>query len=255
MKIGNIRVEIVDSPKEMGIHAAKIIADKIIEKPNIVLGLCTGSTPVPVYNELVSYYSSGLISFKDVTTFNLDEYYPVHPSNRQSYQYRMKNDLFSRIDIPAGNIHFPDCLSHNPEQAGMDYEALIKKSGGIDLLLTGIGHNAHIGFNEPPSRGDSRTRLITLSDDTRNINSRFFDRVEDVPKYSITMGIGTILESKEVILCAFGASKADAIYRALFEEPNPDVPGAYLQNHRNCRFIIDKTSAKKIFTRLPEEKE
>ncbi len=116
----------------------------------------------------------------------------------------------------------------------------------IDLLLGGIGHNTHIGFNEPPAQSDSRTRLIQLSDATRSINSRFFDSLEEVPKYAIAMGLGSILDSKEIILCAFGASKSEAIYKALLEKPNPNIPGAYLQNHQNCRFILDQASASKI---------
>ncbi len=245
-KLHNIAIEVVDSKNEMGIRAAEIIANKIIKKPNIVLGLSTGSTPVPVYSELISYYSDGVISFKDVKTFNLDEYYPIDPSNSQSYQYTMRRDLFSHIDIPIENIHFPDCLSHSPVEASLHYETLIEKSGGIDLLLGGIGHNTHIGFNEPPAQNDSRTQLIELSDETRSINSRFFETIEEVPKYAITMGLGSILDSKEIILCAFGAAKSEAIYKTLFEKPNPNVPGAYLQNHQNCRFILDQASASKI---------
>ena len=249
-KVGNILIEVVDSKKEMGIYAAELFAKKILEKPDIVLGLCTGSTPVPVYHELISYYSERKISFKNVKTFNLDEYYPIHPSNTQSYQYTMMKDLFFHIDIPMQNIHFPNCLSHFPDQASQKYEELIESSGGIDLLLTGIGHNTHIGFNEPPTHGDCRTRLIELSDETRSINSRFFENIDEVPKYAITMGLKTILDSKEIILCAFNDSKSDTIYEVLFNKPAPEVPGAYIQNHRNCRFILDRAAAKKLIKKM-----
>lgn len=242
----NIAIEVVESQKEMGIRAAEIIADKIIKKPNIVLGLPTGSTPIPVYAELINYYAEGLISFKEVKTFNLDEYYPIEPSNYYSYQSSMRRDLFSHIDIPAQNIHFPDCLSPYPIAASANYEALIKKSGGIDVLLSGIGHNSHIAFNEPPTQKDSRTRLVALSDETRNINSRFFKSIEEVPKYAITMGLGTILEAKEIILCACGVAKSEAIYRVFGDKPHSDFPASYLQNHQNCRFILDRTAASKI---------
>ncbi|MEM9276217.1 MAG: glucosamine-6-phosphate deaminase [Cyanobacteria bacterium P01_F01_bin.143] len=245
-KINNIAIAVVDSKKSMGIYAAEIIANRIIQKNNIVLGLSTGSTPVPVYAELISYYVDKVISFKDVQTFNLDEYYPIDPSHNQSYQYTMQRDLFSHIDIPAKNIHFPDCFAESSVEASLNYERLIAQSGGIDLLLCGIGQNAHIGFNEPNSQSDSRTRLIKLSDETRRINSRFFETIEEVPKYAITMGLGTILDSREIILCAFGAAKAEAIYQALREKPNPNVPGSYLQNHQNCQFILDKAAASKI---------
>ena len=245
-KLHNIAIEVVESQKEMGIRAAEIIADKIIKKPNIVLGLPTGSTPIPVYAELINYYSEGLISFKEVKTFNLDEYYPIEPSNYHSYQSSMTRDLFSQIDIPVQNIHFPDCLSPSPIEASSNYEALIKKSGGIDLLLSGIGHNTHIAFNEPPTQKDSRTRLVELSAETRKINSRFFQTIEQVPKYAITMGLENILEAKEIILCAFGAAKSEAIYQVLREKPHPDFPASYLQNHQKCRFILDRAAASKI---------
>ena len=242
----NIAIEVVNSQKEMGIRAAEIIANKIIQKPNIILGLATGSTPVPVYAELIAYYAQKMISFRKVKTFNLDEYYPIDPLNIHSYQYTMERDLFSHIDIPGENIHFPDCLTSSPIEASLNYEKLIEKSGGIDLMLSGIGQNTHIAFNEPPTQRDSRTRLIELCDETRRINARFFPSMEEVPKYAITMGLGTILDSQEIILCAFGAEKSEAVYRALFEKPNPDVPGSYLQNHQNCRFILDQASASRI---------
>jgi len=245
-KLNNIAIAVVDSRTEMGICAAQIIADKIRQQEDLVLGLSTGSTPLTMYAELISHYADGLISFKNVKTFNLDEYYPIDPSNNQSYQYAMKHNLFSHIDIPPENIHFPDCLDKPPIEASLDYEKLIEKSGGIDLLLCGIGQNTHIGFNEPPTQIGSRTRFIKLSEKTRRVNSRFFENSSEVPKYAITMGIETILNSKEIILCAFGEAKAEAIYQALFAQPNPDVPAAYLQNHQNCRFILDKAAARKI---------
>ena len=159
-KLQNIAIEVVDSPTEMGIRAAEIIADRISNKPNIVLGLATGSTPIPVYSKLIDYDAQKVISFKEVKTFNLDEYYPIDPLNIHSYQQTMNRDLFSQIDIPPENIHFPDCLATSPVEASLNYEKLIEKSGGIDLLLSGIGQNTHIAFNEPPTTRDSRTRLI-----------------------------------------------------------------------------------------------
>lgn len=245
-KLQNIAIEVVDSPTEMGMRAAEIIANRISNKPNIVLGLATGSTPVPIYSKLIDFYAQKLISFKEVRTFNLDEYYPIDPLNIHSYQQTMNRDLFSKIDILSENINFPDCLATSPVEASLNYETLIKKSGGIDLLLSGIGQNTHIAFNEPPTARDSRTRLIELAEETRRINARFFSSLEEVPKYAITMGLGTILDSREIILCACGATKSEAVYRALWEKPNPDVPVAYLQNHQNCRFILDQASASRI---------
>ena len=246
LKLQNIVIEVVNSPKEVGIRAAEIIADRILNKPNIILGLATGSTPVPIYSQLIDYHFQKLISFKEVKTFNLDEYYPIAPLNINSYQYTMNRELFSQIDILPENIHFPDCLATSAEEASLNYEKLIEQSGGIDLLLSGIGQNTHIAFNEPPTESDSRTRLVELAPGTRRINARFFVSLEEVPKYAITMGLGTILDSQEIILCAFGAAKSEAVYRVLFEKPNPDVPGSYLQNHQNCRFILDLASASKI---------
>ncbi|WP_238569033.1 glucosamine-6-phosphate deaminase [Xenococcus sp. PCC 7305] len=246
-KIHNIEIEVVESKKAMGLRAAEMIAERMLAKNDIVLGLSTGSTPLPVYAALIAFYTKKMISFKDVKTFNLDEYYPIEPSNKQSYQYAMKRDLFSQIDIPPENIHFPDCLiSDSPVKASRNYEHLIAKSGGIDLLLGGIGQNAHIGFNEPPAQSDSRTRLIELTEETRKINSRFFATIEEVPQYAITMGLGTILDSKEIILCASGTAKSETIYKALWEKPNPNVPATYLQNHQNCRFILERAAAGRI---------
>jgi glucosamine-6-phosphate deaminase len=242
-RIGNIDVKVVEDARQMGCLIGDLIAEQISKKADTVLGLCTGETPVPVYDHLVHLYAERRLSFSRVTTFNLDEYFPMRPGDSNSYSQFMNQHLFNFIDIQQQNVYMPSGLAPNPEESAARYEELIRRAGGIDLLLAGLGHNTHIGFNEPPCDPGSRTRLVHLSDETRAINARFFQKPDDVPRSSMTMGLGTILESRSIILCAFGKGKAQAVYSTLCGPVNQMAPGSFIQRHSNALGVFDRDAA------------
>ncbi len=223
-------------------RAAKIIADFIKKNPKCVLGLATGSTPIETYNLLVEKYKKGGISFKNITTFNLDEYSKLAPKNEQSYHFFMNKLLFSKIDIALKNTFFPTDFSPNFE----NYDKKIKEAGGIDLQILGIGTNGHIGFNEPGSKFSSKTRQVLLNKNTIKDNSRFFKSIKDVPKKAATMGISTIMKAKKIIFLASGENKKEAIYNSFCKKVSTKVPASILQKHKNVIVILDKAAAEKI---------
>ncbi|TVQ68002.1 MAG: glucosamine-6-phosphate deaminase [Balneolaceae bacterium] len=228
------------------------IADLIREKAksgrNAVLGLATGSTPVAVYDELIRLHEEEGLSFKNVVTFNLDEYYPIDPDSLQSYVRFMKEHLFDHIDIPAGQIHIPDGSVSEEDvfEYCEKYEERIREAGGIDIQLLGIGRTGHIGFNEPGSRPDSETRLITLDKVTRKDAASDFFGEEYVPRRAITMGVGTILEARQIILMAWGEGKAAMIREAVEGEIRESIPATYLQKHHNTVVVIDEAASEKL---------
>ncbi|RLI23840.1 glucosamine-6-phosphate deaminase, partial [Candidatus Bathyarchaeota archaeon] len=183
------------------------------------------------------------LSFSRVTTFNLDEYVGLPPDHPQSYHYYMFHNLFDHVDVRRENVHIPDGMAENLDEECRRYEEAIKEAGGIDLQLLGIGRNGHIGFNEPGSPFDSRTRVVKLSEQTRKDNARFFNSIDEVPTHAITMGIGTIMEARRIILIASGEAKAEAIAKAVKGPKTVDVPASALQDHPDCLFIIDKEAA------------
>jgi len=236
-------------------HVAKEIA-ALIRKKNrdgetTVLGFATGSTPTQVYAELIRLHEEEGLSFQNVITFNLDEYYPMQPHLLQSYVRFMKEHLFNHIDIPEDQIHIPDGTipEEKVAQYCVEYEKKIKEAGGIDIQLLGIGRTGHIGFNEPGSRPDSRTRLITLDKITRKDAASDFFGEEYVPRRAITMGVGTILDASRVILMAWGESKAPIIKEALEGEVKESVPATYLQDHADAAVILDEASAAQLTRR------
>mgnify|MGYP001281079327 FL=1 len=231
---------------EMSKEAAKIVAQRIKNKPNLVLGLATGSTPLGLYKELIRMHQSEGLDFSKVTTFNLDEYVGLPPSHDQSYHYFMFENLFKHININPSFIHIPSGQTDNIEAFCNWYEDEIKKAGGIDLQILGIGGNGHIAFNEPGSSLASRTRIKTLTQKTIKDNSRFFSSIDEVPKYAITMGIGTIMESKEVILLANGEGKADAVKAAVEGPITAMCPASILQMHPKAIFIVDDKAGSKL---------
>jgi glucosamine-6-phosphate deaminase len=229
---------------------AREIADLIqirskSSKPT-VLGLATGSTPLPLYAELIRLHREEGVSFRSVVTFNLDEYEGLGATHPQSYRFFMEENLFRHLDIPAANIHIPDGLSNDPTKNCADYEAAIRDAGGIDLQILGIGRTGHIGFNEPPSAADSRTRWVHLDEVTRRDNSVFFGDLSQVPQGALTMGVATILEARRVELLAFGEAKADIVRRAMKEAPSADCPATWLQQHPRCTFHLDAAAAKAL---------
>jgi len=234
------------------LSAAQAIAREIADligirsksgKPT-VLGLATGSTPLPLYAELIRLHREDGVSFRSVITFNLDEYEGLGPDHPQSYRFFMEDHLFRHLDIPTDNIHIPDGLAQDPAKNCADYEAAIRHAGGIDLQILGIGRTGHIGFNEPPSAADSRTRWVHLDEVTRRDNSVFFGDLAQVPHGALTMGVATILEARRVALLAFGEAKAEIVARAIKETPSPRCPATWLQRHPACTFHLDAAAAK-----------
>ncbi|MFM9016392.1 MAG: glucosamine-6-phosphate deaminase [Verrucomicrobiota bacterium] len=222
---------------------AQLIRDARRQGRKAVLGLATGSTPLPLYRELVRLHREQGLSFADVITFNLDEYEGLAGSHPQSYRRYMDEHLFSQVDIPASATHVPDGTAADPAQACRDFEEAIRRAGGVDLQILGIGRTGHIGFNEPPSPRESRTRRVVLDEVTRRDNSAFFGNVESVPRAALTMGVATILDARRIELLAFGRGKAEIVRRARQEKPGPDCPATWLQEHGACTFHLDPESA------------
>ena len=238
-----MRVLITDSYDQMGLEAAKIVAGQIYLKPNSVLGLATGSTPLSMYERLVAVHRTVGLDFSEVTTFNLDEYIGMGPDNPQSYHYFMQEHFFKHINIKPENVHIPNGMAQDVIAEGERYEQLIAAKGGIDLQVLGIGQNAHIGFNEPDVKFAATTHKVELDEETILANSRFFNNVDEVPRYAISMGIKTIMMAEHVILLANGGNKARAVYKAVCGDVTPEAPASILQLHRDVVVILDKEAA------------
>lgn len=235
-----MRVIVCDNYEDVSEQASKIVASQIILNPESVLGLATGSTPVGMYEKLGKMYADGELDFSRVTTFNLDEYYPIKKSNPQSYDYFMNETLFSKINIDKANTHIPNGETSDPLDECENYERLIKQHGGIDLQILGIGQNGHIGFNEPDFNLNSVTHLTDLTESTIESNARFFNSKDEIPKQALTMGISTILKSKKIVLLASGASKSKVVSELLHKGINTNVPATMLKVHSDVVLICDK---------------
>ena len=225
----------------------KLIRERATGRP-AVLGLATGSTPIALYKELIRRHKENGLSFKNVITFNLDEYCGLSGDHDQSYRYFMNQQLFDHVDIDKANTHVP--LGTLPD-AAIDghcrhYEEGIKAAGGIDIQLLGIGRTGHIGFNEPPSGPETRTRKVHLDDLTRKDNAVFFGDLDKVPHHAVTMGCGTVLDAKKVLLLAWGEAKADIVRKSLKDTPSAQVPASWLQQHKDCEYILDAAAAAKL---------
>ncbi|WP_026790017.1 glucosamine-6-phosphate deaminase [Pleomorphomonas oryzae] len=227
------------------VAAAYAVADRIAERlkatPKIVLGLATGVTMEPVYERLVALHRAGEISFANVTSFNLDEYVGLPPVDPRSYRSTMDSQLFDLVDIDKSRTFVPDGLVADPKAFGSRYEAMIREAGGIDLQLLGIGRNGHIGFNEPGADFAARTRVVDLEKSTLEANSAFFGGALP-PTQAMTMGIGTILDSREIIVLATGATKRDAVRASLLGDITPDCPATALRRHPNVSWWLDAES-------------
>ena len=240
-----MKIVVSENYEEMSRVGADYIIKQLNKKPDSVLGLATGSTPMGMYKCLIEAYKKGL-DFSKAVTFNLDEYYGLSSEHPQSYRYFMDVNLFNHVNINKANIHIPSGLSKNIESECVKYDEEIAKAGGIDLQVLGIGRNGHIGFNEP---GDSlmvMTHITDLTSDTIAANSRFFNSADEVPKKAVTMGLGTIMKAKKIILLASGKDKAQAI--AKLSEPlvDTDMPASVLQLHTDVVVIVDKDAASLI---------
>ena len=225
--------------KEMSEMAADIIGAQALLKPDAVLGLATGSTPIGTYEELVRRYEAGRLDFGEIKTVNLDEYRGLTRDNDQSYYYFMHTHLFDHININKNNTNVPDGMEPDALKAGQDYENIIKNYGGIDLQLLGLGNNGHIGFNEPGDEFIDKTHVVDLTQSTIEANKRFFASIDDVPKQAYTMGIGSIMRAKRVLMVVNGKGKAEIVKEAFFGPITPKVPASILQLHNDFILIGD----------------
>lgn len=232
--------------KDMSRKAANIISAQIIMKPNCVLGLATGSTPIGAYEQLVEWYRKGDLDFSTVTTVNLDEYKGIPKEHEQSYYYFMREKLFSKVNIDPERTFLPDGMEPNSEKACNDYNRIIASVGGIDLQLLGLGHNGHIGFNEPGMAFEAQTHCVNLTESTMKANQRFFASIKDVPRQAYTMGIKTIMQAKKILVVVSGEDKADILKTAFFGAITPGVQASVLQLHNDVTIVADEAALSKV---------
>ncbi|MGN0813420.1 MAG: glucosamine-6-phosphate deaminase [Candidatus Coproplasma sp.] len=238
-----MKIIVVENYEEMSERGAEIIAEVVKSTPNATLGLATGSTPIGLYKKLISEYEQGEISFKEISTVNLDEYIGLDGENNQSYRYFMNTQLFNHVDIDKANTHVPSGVAEDMGKECERYTQIIRDNPQVIQLL-GLGSDGHIGFNEPGSPFDGHTHIVELEESTIKDNARLFDRIEDVPKSAITMGIADVMQAKRVLLIANGANKAEAVKAMIQGEVTEACPASILQRHSNVTVIIDKEAAK-----------
>lgn len=230
----------------MSCHAAQIIAAEIVHNPACVLGLATGSTPEGAYRYLADWFRKGLISFQEVRSVNLDEYRGLDPRHEQSYRHFMQTKLFDHVDILPENTRVPDGLAADPDAECARYDAYVRSLGYPSLQLLGIGRNGHIGFNEPGDRFVQETHVVDLTESTIDANARFFVGRDEVPRQALSMGIGSIMGAKKVLLCASGEEKAEAIYNTVRGPITPRCPGSVLQLHPNVVLVADEAALSRL---------
>lgn len=232
--------------EEMSRKAASIIAAQVIAKPNCVLGLATGSTPIGAYKKLVEWYENGDLDFSEVTTVNLDEYKGLPKQNDQSYYYFMNDNLFNHVNINKERTFLPDGTEADSEAACKKYEEIVRSVGGADLQLLGMGHNGHIGFNEPSDIFEKDTHCVDLAESTIQANKRFFASEADVPRQAYTMGIGTIMSAKKILIVISGEEKAETVKKAFFGPITTQVPASILQLHPDVVVVADEAALSKV---------
>lgn len=243
---GQMKIIITKDYDEMSRRAADIIFAQVLMKPDSVLGLATGSSPIGIYENLVKRYNKGRIDFSEVTTINLDEYQGLHHDNEQSYWYFMHDHFFNHVNIRPENIHVPDGANMDADQACQEYDALIEEAGGIDLQLLGLGPDGHIGFNEPSDHFPVHTHCVKLEESTIEANKRFFESKDDVPRKAYTLGIGGIMQARKVLMVVNGSKKAGIVKDAFLGPVTPEIPASILQLHRDFTLVLDEDAAEKI---------
>ncbi|MCR5469236.1 MAG: glucosamine-6-phosphate deaminase [Lachnospiraceae bacterium] len=226
--------------------AANILSAQIIMKPDAVLGLATGSSPIGIYKQLIEWYQKGDLDFSETTAVNLDEYVGLKKDDPNSYAFFMKTNLFDHINIDRNKTFIPDGMENDAERECVRYNGIIKACGGIDMQLLGIGCNGHIGFNEPGTSFDKETHLVTLSQNTIDANARFFDSISVVPKHAYSMGIKSIMQARRIVLVASGENKANALYESICGPITPQVPASILQLHNNVTVVADSDALSEI---------
>ena len=230
----------------MSRKAADILAAHVILKPDCVLGLATGSTPIGMYKQLIEWYNQGVLDFSQVHTVNLDEYRGLAPTHDQSYRYFMQHNLFDHVNVKPENTNVPDGLAADPEAECARYDQVIDSLGGTDVQVLGMGHNGHIGFNEPADHFPLGTHVVDLTDTTIDANARFFATRDDVPKQALTMGVKNIMQSRHILVVVSGADKAPIVKKAFFGPVTPQVPASILQLHPHVSVVADEAALSQL---------
>ncbi|MCR2802577.1 glucosamine-6-phosphate deaminase [Paenibacillus soyae] len=240
-----MEIKIFETSEQLDSYAAELFTQLLNEKPNAVLGLATGSTPIGIYDKIVENFNHNKVSFSGATTYNLDEYVGLTPENDQSYAYYMNRHLFSRIDIPSSQTHLPNGMAENPEEECTRYDALLN-AHPADIQLLGLGHNGHIGFNEPDGELSAGTHVVKLKEETREANARFFASMDEVPKEAYTMGVGSILKANTILLVVRGSDKARIVKEALTGPITTQVPASLLQTHPRVIVLLDREAGRML---------
>ena len=241
-----MKIYAADDYQKMSRQAANILSAHVILKPDCVLGLATGSTPIGMYKQLVDWYNKGDLDFSQVKSVNLDEYVGLAPTHDQSYRYFMQTNLFDHVNIAPANTNVPNGLAEDPEAECRRYNQVIRDLGGIDVQVLGMGHNGHIGFNEPEEAFELETHVVNLTESTIKANARFFASEDEVPKKAMTMGIKSIMHARQILVVVSGEDKADIVKRAFTGPVTPNVPASILQMHPNVVLVGDKAALSKL---------
>ena len=241
-----MKIYVSDDYKGMSRKAANIVSAQVILNPACVLGLATGSTPIGMYQQLIDWYNKGDLDFSQVKSVNLDEYVGLAPTHDQSYRYFMQHNLFDHVNIDPANTNVPNGLASDPEAECQRYNEVIRSMGGIDVQVLGMGHNGHIGFNEPGEAFELETHVVDLTERTIEANARFFASKDEVPKRAITMGIKSIMQARQILVVVSGEDKAEIVKKAFFGPVVPQVPASILQMHHNVVLCGDKAALSQI---------
>ncbi len=241
-----MKIYVSDDYKGMSRKAANIVSAQVILNPACVLGLATGSTPIGMYKQLIDWYNKGDLDFSQVKSVNLDEYVGLAPTHDQSYRYFMQHNLFDHVNIDPANTNVPNGLASDPEAECQRYNEVIRSMGGIDIQVLGMGHNGHIGFNEPGEAFELETHVVDLTERTIEANARFFASKDEVPKRAITMGIKSIMQARQILVVVSGEDKAEIVKKAFFGPVVPQVPASILQMHPNVVLCGDKAALSQI---------
>ena len=241
-----MKIYVTEDYQAMSRKAASLLAAHVILKPDCVLGLATGSTPIGMYKELIAGYEAGDLDFSKVRSVNLDEYAGLAPTHDQSYRYFMQHNLFDHVNIDVANTNVPNGLAEDPEAECQRYNQVIHDMGGIDIQVLGMGHNGHIGFNEPADHFPLETHVVELQESTINANARFFASKDEVPKKAMTMGIRSIMQARQILVVVSGEDKAEIVKKAFFGPVTPQVPASILQMHPNVVLVGDKAALSKM---------
>lgn len=240
-----MKIHVFATSEELDQFAADLFVDLVEQKPDAVLGLATGSTPIGIYAKIVEQAKQRQVSFGGVTTYNLDEYVGLTPDNDQSYAYYMNHHLFSHIDIPANRTHLPNGMAEDPQAECRRYEEMLEERHA-DIQLLGLGHNGHIGFNEPDAELSAGTHVVKLKEETREANARFFASMDEVPRAAYTMGVGSILKANTILLVVRGADKAEIVKQALTGSITTEVPASLLQTHPRVIVLLDREAGRML---------